>query len=66
MKNIAIIILVLAILAAGVIGLMVLFGFMAVDGVVTTLLKIIGGFAILGVCAAAISALMPARKESAD
>lgn len=66
MKNIVVITLVLSVFAAGLIGLMVLFGFMQAEGVVSTLLKVVGGFLILGACAAAISALMPARKESQD
>ena len=64
MKNIVVITLVLSVLAAGVIGLMVLFGFMPADGVLSTLLKVVGGFLIIGACAAAIAALMPARKDS--
>lgn len=66
MKNIVVITLVLSVLAAGVLGLMVVFGFMPADGVLSTLLKVVGGFLILGACAAAISALMPERKESQD
>jgi len=66
MKNIAVITAVLSVIAAGIIGLMVLFDFMQADGVVIVLLKVIGGFVILGGCAAAISALMPAQKESQD
>jgi len=66
MKNIAIITVVLSVLAAGVIGLMVLFGFMPTDGAVSVLLKVVGGFVILGACAAAVSALMPAQKKPQD
>jgi len=66
MKNILVVTLVLCIISAAVIGLMVLFGFMQTDGAGTTLLKVVGGFLILGACAAAVSALMPARKGSQD
>lgn len=66
MKNIAIIILVLAILAAGVIGLLLVFGLLDADRAGPMLLKTVGGFVILGACAAAISALMPAKKEPQD
>ncbi|MDH4125334.1 MAG: hypothetical protein OEW64_09005 [Gammaproteobacteria bacterium] len=66
MKNIVVITLVLSVLAAGVIGLMWLFGFMDAERVGPNLLKTVGGFVILGACAAAISALLPARKDSGD
>jgi putative effector of murein hydrolase LrgA (UPF0299 family) len=66
MKNIAVITVVLSVIAAGIIGLMVLFDLMQADGIVIVLLKVVGGFVILGACAAAISALMPAQKESQD
>jgi hypothetical protein len=63
MKNILIITLVLAVLSAGLIGLLVLFGMMDTAAAGPILAKSIGGFAILGACAAAISALMPARRN---
>ena len=63
MKNIFIVTLVLCVIAAAVVGLMVLFGFMQADGAMANLLKVVGGFLILGACVAAISALMPARKD---
>lgn len=66
MKNIVVITLVLSVLAAGLIGLLWVFGFMEADRAASNLLKTVGGFVILGGCAAAISALMPARKDSAD
>jgi len=66
MKNIVVITAVLSVIAAGITGLMVLFGFMPADGVAIMLLKVIGGFVILGACAAAISALMPAQKKPQD
>lgn len=63
MKNIVVITLVLSVLAAGVIGLMWLFGLMDADRAGPNLLKTVGGFVILGACAAAISALMPTKKD---
>jgi hypothetical protein len=66
MKNIVVVTLVLSVLAAGIIGLMLLFGFIDAESVGGTLLKTVGGFVILGACAAAISALMPAKKDSAN
>ena len=55
--------LVLAILAAGIIGLMYTFGFMQADRAGEILLKTVGGFVIVGGCAAAIGALMSGKKE---
>jgi hypothetical protein len=66
MKNTAVITLVLAILAAGVIGLMLLFGFIDADKAGPILMKTVGGFVIVGICVAAIGALMPARKDSQE
>ncbi len=63
MKIIVIITLVLSVLAAGAIGLMWLFDFMDANRAGPVLLKTVGGFLILGACAAAIGALMPARKD---
>ena len=66
MKNTAIITVVLAILAAGFIGLMLLFGFMDMDKAGPILVKTVGAFLIVGICIAAIGALMPAKKDSQD
>lgn len=66
MKTTAIVTLVLAILAAGAVGLMMLFGFIDAEKAGPILMKTVGGLLIVGVCVAAISALMPARKESQD
>jgi hypothetical protein len=66
MKNIVVITLVLSVLAAGIIGLLWLFDFMDADRAAANLLKTVGGFVILGGCAAAISALLPASKDSSD
>ena len=66
MKNTAIVTLVLAILAAGVVGLMWLFGFIQADDAGPILLKTVAGFVIVGVCIAAIGALLPARKDPQD
>ena len=66
MKNIVVITLVLSVLAAGVIGLMLLFNFLDTERAGPILLKTVGGFLILGACAAAISALMPGKKELRD
>ncbi len=66
MKNTAIITLVLAILAAGTVGLMLVFGFLDAGDAGPILLKMVGGFVILAVCAAAISALMFGKKSSQD
>ena len=66
MKNTAVITLVLAIFAAGVIGLMLLFGFIDADKAGPILMTTVGGFVIVGICVAAIGALMPARKDSQD
>ena len=56
--------LVLAILAAGVVGLMYVFGFMEPGRAGEVLLKTVGGFVIIGACAAAIGALMSGKKDS--
>ena len=66
MKNTAIVTLVLAILAAGVVGLLLVFGFISADEAGPILLKTIGGFVIVGICVAAISALMPHKKDPQD
>jgi len=58
--------LVLAILAAGVVGLMYTFGFIEPDRAGEILLKTVGGFVIVGVCAAAIGALMSGKKDSKE
>ncbi len=66
MKNAVIITLVLAILAAGVVGLMLVFGFLDAGDAGPILLKTIGAFAILAVCAIAIGLLMPGKKNSQE
>jgi hypothetical protein len=66
MKNTVIITLVLAILAAGVVGLMLVFGFLDVGDAGPILLKTVGGFAILAACAIAIGLLMPGKKNSQE
>ena len=63
MKNTLIITLVLAIIAAGIVGLMLVFGLLDAGAAGPILLKTIGGFVILAVCAAAISLLMSAKKN---
>ena len=63
MKNTIIITLVLAILAAGVVGLMLVFGFLDIGDAGPILLKTIGGFVILAACAIAISALLPGKSK---
>ena len=64
MKNTLIITLVLAILAAGIVGLMLVFGFLDAGDAGPILLKTIGGFAILALCAIAIGALMSGKKNT--
>ena len=64
MNKTLIITLVLAILAAGNVGLMLVFGFLDAGDAGPILLKTIGGFAILAVCALAIGALMPGKSKS--
>lgn len=66
MKNTVVITLVLAILAAGVVGLMLVFGFLDVGDAGPILLKTIGGFTVLAACAIAISLLMSGDKNSQD
>ena len=66
MKNTVIITLVLAILAAGVVGLMLVFGFLDVGDAGPILLKTVGGFAILALCAIAIGLLIPGKKNSQE
>ncbi len=66
MKNTVIITLVLAILAAGVVGLMLVFGFLDIGKAGPILLKTIGGFVILAACAIAISALMPRKSKTQE
>ncbi|MGI9270315.1 MAG: hypothetical protein ACR2QT_00970 [Woeseiaceae bacterium] len=66
MKNTAIITVVLAILAAGVVGLMMLFGFIDAERAGPILMKTVGAFLIVGICVVAIGALMPAKKDSQD
>lgn len=63
MKNILIITLVLAVLSAGLIGLLVLFDMMDAAAAGPILLKTVGGFAIIGACAAVISALLPEKRN---
>lgn len=66
MKNTVIITLVLAILAAGIVGLMLVFGFLDAGDAGPILLKTVGAFAILAVCAIAISALMSGKSKTQD
>lgn len=66
MKNTVIITLVLAVLAAGIVGLMLVFGFLDVGDAGPILLKTIGAFAILAICAIAISALMSGKSKTQD
>jgi hypothetical protein len=66
MKNTAIFTVALAILAAGVVGLMLLFGFIDADNAGPILMKTVAGFLIVGICVTAIGALMPAKKDSQD
>jgi hypothetical protein len=66
MKNTVIITLVLAILAAGIVGLMLVFGFLDAGDAGPLLLKTVGGFAILATCAIAIGLLMSGKKGSQE
>jgi hypothetical protein len=66
MKNTVIITLVLAILAAGIVGLMLVFDFLDVGDAGPILLKTIGAFVILAVCAVAIGLLMSGKKRPQD
>ena len=66
MKNTIIITLVLAILASGIVGLMLVFGFLDVGGAGPILLKTVGGFGILAACAVAIGLLMSGKKSPQD
>ena len=66
MKNTLIITLVLAILAAGIVGLMLVFGFLDAGEAGPILLKTVAGFAILAVCAIALGALMSGKSNSQD
>lgn len=66
MKNTLIITLVLAILAAGIVGLMLVFGFLDAGEAGPILLKTVAAFGILAVCAIAIGALMPGKSNSQD
>jgi hypothetical protein len=66
MKNTVIITLVLAVLAAGIVGLMLVFGFLDAADAGPLLLKTVGGFAIVGGCAIAISLLMSGKKNSQE
>jgi hypothetical protein len=66
MKNTVIITLVLAILAAGIVGLMLVFGFLDVGDAGPILLKTVGAFVILAVCAVAIGLLMSGKKRPQD
>lgn len=66
MKNTVIITLVLAILAAGIVGLMLVFGFLDVGDAGAILLKTVGAFVIIAACALGISALMSAKKKSQE
>lgn len=66
MKSTVTITLVLAILAAGVVGLMLVFGFLDVGDAGPVLLKTVGGFAVLAICAMAIGLLMSDKKNSQD
>ena len=64
MKNTVIITLVLAIIAAGLVGLMLVFDILDVGDAGPILLKTIGGFVIVGVCVVAIGLLMGGKKSS--
>jgi hypothetical protein len=66
MKNTVIITLVLAILASGIVGLMLVFGFLDVGDAGPVLLKTVGAFGILAACAVAIGLLMSGKKSSQD
>ena len=66
MKNTVIITLVLAILAAGIVGLMLVFDFLDVGDAGPILLKTVGAFGILAACAVAIGLLMSGKKNSQD
>ena len=66
MKNTVIITLVLAILAAGIVGLMLVFDFLDVGDAGPILLKTIGAFVILAVCSIAIGLLMSGKKSSQE
>ena len=66
MKNTVIITLVLAILAAGIVGLMLVFGFLDAGEAGPILLKTVGGFAILAICAIAIGLLMSGKKKTQE
>ena len=66
MKNTVIITLVLAVLAAGIVGLMLVFGFLDVGDAGPILLKTVGAFGILAACAVAIGLLMSGKKNSQD
>ena len=66
MKNTIIITLVLAILASGIVGLMLVFGFLDVGDAGPILLKTVAGFGILAACAVAIGLLMSGKKDSQD
>lgn len=66
MRNTIIITLVLAILAAGIVGLMLVFGILDLGDAGPILLKSIGGFVIIAVCAVAISALMTGKSKQQD
>jgi hypothetical protein len=63
MKNTVILTLVLAILAAGIVGLMLIFDFLDVGDAGPILLKTVGAFGILAVCAVAIGLLMSGKKS---
>ena len=66
MNNTIRITVVLAVIAAGIVGLMLLFDILDAGDAGPILLKTIGGFVILGVVSIAISLLMPAKKISSD
>lgn len=66
MKNTVVITLVLAILAAGIVGLMLVFGFLDAGDAGPILLKTVAGFVILAVCAIAIGLLMGGKKDAPD
>ena len=63
MKNIVIITALLSVLAAGIVGLLFIFEVMAADRAIAVLGKTIAAFVVVGACAAAISALMPGKKD---
>ena len=62
MKQILTITIVLTIIAAAIVGCLYIFELMSYEDAMSNLLKVGGAIVLLGVCSAAISALMGARK----